>query len=476
MRLKLREWQAQAIDSAEVKYAEGQSHFLCLATPGAGKTVMASILAHRLLKAKKIDLILCFSPSVNIASAFKATLEKHLQEPMDGSLGAKGQSMTYQSMLHLDKSYWELLDKHRIFVIFDEIHHCASGDLGNIWGQNIAQHIQGKAAYTLALTGTPWRSDKLPIALSNYSIEGKVQCDYVYSLDKAINHAVCRTPKIVAIDNQNIRAQIHDSITQYTSFKSLLESSHCSYQDLLNCTDLINYLLKNADKKLNSIRRQYPDAGGLIVATSVNHAITISKVLKEVTGEEGNIATYLHSDAQETIETYKQSACKWIISIGMISEGTDIPRLRVCCHLSRIKTELSFRQILGRILRSSGEPGGEGFLFMPAEPNLIDYAKRVVEDVPDKARISIDKMDPSSGFQLPLPAPTDLEQGNRVDDTANDLGGSVDMSLLNGEENTSQASTSVPPALSNLSLSETYDLTLDFFGTFRKRVIRLAAT
>ena len=94
MGLKLREWQAQAIDSAELKYAEGQSHFLCLATPGAGKTVMASILAQRLLAAKKIDLILCFSPSVNIASAFRDTLEKQLQEPMDGSLGAKGQSMT----------------------------------------------------------------------------------------------------------------------------------------------------------------------------------------------------------------------------------------------------------------------------------------------------------------------------------------------------------------------------------------------
>ena len=35
----------------------------------------------------------------------------------------------------------------------------------------------------------------------------------------------------------------------------------------------------------------------------------------------------------------------------MISEGTDIPRLRVCCHLSRIRTELRYRQVLGRILR-----------------------------------------------------------------------------------------------------------------------------
>ncbi|MFT4929206.1 MAG: superfamily II DNA or RNA helicase, partial [Phenylobacterium sp.] len=42
---------------------------------------------------------------------------------------------------------------------------------------------------------------------------------------------------------------------------------------------------------------------------------------------------------------------QWVVSVGMISEGTDIPRRQVCCHLSRVKTELDFRQVLGRILR-----------------------------------------------------------------------------------------------------------------------------
>ena len=32
----------------------------------------------------------------------------------------------------------------------------------------------------------------------------------------------------------------------------------------------------------------------------------------------------------------------------MISEGTDIPRLQLCCYLSRIRTELHYRQVLGR--------------------------------------------------------------------------------------------------------------------------------
>ena len=55
-------------------------------------------------------------------------------------------------------------------MIFDEIHHCAGSnvDNANAWGEQIILNIQDKAKYTLALTGTPWRSDAAPIVLSNY--------------------------------------------------------------------------------------------------------------------------------------------------------------------------------------------------------------------------------------------------------------------------------------------------------------------
>jgi hypothetical protein len=67
----------------------------------------------------------------------------------------------------------------------------------------------------------------------------------------------------------------------------------------------------------------------------------------------------------------------------MISEGTDIPRLRVCVHLSLIRTELFFRQVLGRILRLiPGIPNDKGWLFSFAEPSLLEFAKRLEQDVP----------------------------------------------------------------------------------------------
>ena len=60
----LRDWQASCINNALSKYNSGCKHFLALATPGAGKTVMAGCLARALIDAKKIDFVLCFAPTL----------------------------------------------------------------------------------------------------------------------------------------------------------------------------------------------------------------------------------------------------------------------------------------------------------------------------------------------------------------------------------------------------------------------------
>ena len=65
----------------------------------------------------------------------------------------------------------------------------------------------------------------------------------------------------------------------------------------------------------------------------------------------------------------------------MISEGVDIPRLQVCCHLSDIKTELYFRQVLGRIVRITNSQSKECYLFTLAEENLVTFAERLEPEV-----------------------------------------------------------------------------------------------
>jgi superfamily II DNA or RNA helicase len=392
--MSLRQWQSSCIRKAFTKYNSDHHHFLCLATPASGKTRMASALARQLLQQDKIDLVLCFSPSVIVATDFQSALEQEIDQPMDGRLGSKGQSMTYQSMLHQDDPFWALFDRYRILAIFDEIHHCAgdSQENANAWGEQIIQRIQGRATFSLALTGTPWRSDRIPISLASYTQDDKVHCDFMYGLREAVLDKVCRAPAITLIDNDRIRVNQGGDENVFTCFADLLKQSDCSYQELIGNEALIAYMLEQSSKKLHSLRKQHANAGGLIVAATVEHAYKIAEILKRRIGDSAVIATYMEDDPQATITAFRAGSEPWIISVGMVSEGTNIPRLRVCCHLTRVKTELHFRQVLGRILRIDGVHHGDSYLYVPAEPSLAEYAGRVIEEIPDVGTLRRDVM------------------------------------------------------------------------------------
>ncbi|MFV8432950.1 DEAD/DEAH box helicase [Vibrio owensii] len=383
----LRAWQAECVSQAINKFVSNRRpHFFCQATPGAGKTVMASEVAKRLFEEGMIDLVLCFSPSLSVAEGMKKTFAWKLKCPFNGGLGSCGGSYTYQSIRFLDEEFWKTINKHRVLVVFDEIHHCSYEEDGrsNSWGIEIVSKIQGLARYTLALSGTPWRSDRLPIVMAEYSDpEGMLICDYQYGLQQAVVDGVCRQPKITLIDNEHLSIKTGSSNQHFASILDCLKESDISYQSVLHNEDAINYILNSGCQKLAQIRKQSPNAGGLVVASSIKHAKHIQKRLIEQFNQSACIVTYHHDNPLNEIESFRHSNVQWIVSVGMISEGTDIPRLQVCCHMSSVKTELYFRQVLGRILRVNESPNQEAWLFTFAEENLIKFAERVEEDIPE---------------------------------------------------------------------------------------------
>jgi superfamily II DNA or RNA helicase len=392
---QLRKWQIECVERALSTY-RSQSHFLCHATPGAGKTVMVASVAKALFQRDKIDFVICFSPSRAVAKNVALTFSQILGRSFSGQIGAAGGSYTYQSMDTFPKELWQVLREHRVLVVLDEIHHCSgfvrdSSPIGNSWGRTILDKVQGKARYTMALSGTPWRTDDSPIVLSHYTTcNGKVSCDYEYGLRQAVLDRVCRSPKIVLTDNREISLKSDElGCKTFGSISESLKNEHITYPDFLFRDEIIDQALSEASAKLTSIRKHTPLAGGLVVAASVAHAEQVAGHL-EMVGEHPIVVTYQTPDAQRIISNFKTSSDRWIISVGMISEGTDIPRLQVCCHLSRIRTELHFRQVLGRILRRQPTDPADtsAWLYVLAEPNLAEFARRIGEDLPGEKVVS----------------------------------------------------------------------------------------
>lgn len=416
----LRRWQSECIGNAAAHYTEGKRHFLAQATPGAGKTFMAANLAKRLFELSMIDFVICFSPSKTVSKSIQNSFSKVLKYEMDGKFGSLGTSITYQSITHLDEQFWKRLLKYRVLCVFDEIHHCGgdNDENSNVWGQQILCKIQKVATYTLALTGTPWRSNLTPVVLSSYSDpEGAIVCDYQYSLAQAVQDGVCRKPTITLIDCDKSTIKIDNQIESFNSFNELISESEVNYSTILNNKPALIHILDTAVTRLKKIRSQSPFAGGLIVATSVNHAVEIASLLKHTFNQTTTIVTYKNDDSQDRIEQFRTDYTEWIVSVGMVSEGTDIPRLQVCCHLSNIKTELYFRQILGRILRMTSCLNQEAWLYTFAAPKLIGFAEEVERDIPDSCRyLRKPQKKPTQALEQ-IPTNSNLSLSDHVDNT-----------------------------------------------------------
>ena len=283
---------------------------------------MAAELANRLICCEDIDFVLCFSPSLEVVAGLERAFSVILGRRFDGRIGAIGGAFTYQGMRALNDQFWSLFDSHRVLVVFDEIHHCAGNDQSesNAWGQEILVKIQHRATFTLALTGTPWRSDNRPIALAGYSNpEGRIQCDYVYGLKKAVRDQVCRKPSIVLIDNERMKLKDGDTELEYTGLCDLLNRSEIRYQHLLHNLEALHFYLSLGCLQLDKVRQHTPNAGGLVVASSVCHAEKITKILQHNFGKSVSVVTYKHKESGVIIEQFRKCCQEWIVSVGMIS-------------------------------------------------------------------------------------------------------------------------------------------------------------
>src|SRR4051812_39522599 len=97
----------------------------------------------------------------------------------------------------------------------------------------------------------------------------------------------------------------------------------------------------------------------------------------------------------------------------MVSEGVDIPRLRVGVSATASKTPLIFRQIVGRFVRTlPGRPADMSWLYLPADPVLRAHAADVERELRHVLR------PPAEGDPFALDEPEDARETERSEEPA----------------------------------------------------------
>ena len=75
----------------------------------------------------------------------------------------------------------------------------------------------------------------------------------------------------------------------------------------------------------------------------------MSALIEMLDGEKPVIVHHKVPNPGPRIKAFKSTDKRWLVSVGMVSEGVDIPRLRVLVYLPYAMTELAFRQAVGRV-------------------------------------------------------------------------------------------------------------------------------
>jgi superfamily II DNA or RNA helicase len=166
-------------------------------------------------------------------------------------------------------------------------------------------------------------------------------------------------------------------------------------------------MLMGAIEKLDVLRAQMPQAGGLVIAPSIPVAEYMCELLEELDGEKPVIVHSQMNNAEDKIVAFRNSNRRWLVSVAMVSEGVDIPRLRVLVYLPNPLTELAFRQAIGRVVRSFGpDDFSSAQVVLPALSIFDTYARRIEKEMPDHVKKAIretsEKICPSCNASVPF--------------------------------------------------------------------------
>jgi superfamily II DNA or RNA helicase len=375
----LRAWQRHALERLG-DWRDGP--FLISAAPGAGKTRPALELAKDLLSrgiVRRVAVLCPTTPLTRQWASAAAALGVQLQPDAQGPKPPRdfhGVAVTYARVAG-DPKGWAAGVSADTLVVVDEAHHLGE-DLA--WGTSFRLAF-ASAPRWLLLSGTPFRSDATPIPGVRYDNDGLVVPDVSYTYAEAVADGICRPVAFVTFDG-SLSWRSGDDVIE-SSFETVLTAREASrrYRTAISTElpDGLPRILREADGKLRSLRAAgHRNAGGLAVAADATHARRIAKLLGEATGRPPVVVLHTEARAARKLADFRSSNEPWIVAVNMVSEGVDIPRLRVGVYATAAKTPLIFRQIVGRFVRTIPGRGAEpSWLYLPAEQTLRTHASEV---------------------------------------------------------------------------------------------------
>jgi superfamily II DNA or RNA helicase len=389
---------------------------LAVATPGAGKTTFALVAIRRALLARQVRRCVIVVPTQHLKLQWAQAAERfhlHLDPEWSAGYGAlpsdvHGVVVTYQQVAASPGSLRDLV--RTSYAVLDEIHHAGES---RSWGDGVRFAFE-HAQHRLCLSGTPFRSDQSTIPFVHYDGD-LARPDYEYGYGEALKDRLVVRPIYFPRINGHMEWTAPGGLDCAATFDDPLtrDLANQRLRTALDASgDWLASVLVQAHAQLLHLRKGDPTAAGLVIAMDQEHARGIAEIMQERLNVFPTVATSEDPTASRKIATFATSSAPWIIAVRMISEGVDIPRLRVGVYATNTVTELFFRQAVGRLVRWTGGPGRQAaYMLIPDEKRLRTFAAGIAE----QRRHSLRKQTDDDDFGITASPEAD---GRRVKDDA----------------------------------------------------------
>lgn len=419
MRLKLRPWQQEALQKTVAWLVQSRSdrHFLINAAPGSGKTLASCAIAQTLIELGEIDRVIVIAPRSEIVNQwsddFRTVTGRHMGKvtARDGDIGALGIDVcaTWAAVEGLQPELQAVCRASRVLVICDEHHHAA---IEAAWGES-SDSAFADAKFVLVLTGTPIRSDGAQSIWLAYDETGAIshpdEGTYTLTYGDAVDLGYCRPVTFhrhegkFSVDlegGHTVQISGHQKATLPADLARIpgLQTALDFYRlartpqyERDGMTPLLagyqSTMLEWGGAKLTDLRHRMPNAGGLVIAPSIEMAEYMVELIEKLEGERPLLVHSQMANPESRIRAFRNTNKRWLVSVAMVSEGVDIKRLRVLVYLPNALTELAFRQAIGRVVRTAGpDDDTRADVVMPSFETFETFARRVENEMSRAAR------------------------------------------------------------------------------------------
>lgn len=411
-----------------------QHRFTIYAGTGSGKTKASAYVAASMLNSHHIKYVVVVCPNRCIKRKTRddflnffgidlvSANNKFTSRYADGIPPAKqGYILTYGHMMSNPRLHKRICSYGPTMVIFDEVHHLGDHE-DKEWSKSALKAF-GDVPFVVAMTGTPWRTDDVRIPFVTYDptprkgvmrfmADPKSGTGYTYSLARAVNDGVCRFPQFmwhngvvkIRLPQDNDAGKENVIVVSFDDkVNDTLSAARLRGAVLYGTPTRREMLIQALDICRRERRRVGIFLGGDTQADdtpTIDAKERLPSELAEmgINASEYEIITSDDDDAQRKIAEFGQSD-KWImISVNMMSEGTDNPELSALIFLTSITTKQSMVQRIGRALRSRGkdDPYQTALIFMFRHPGCVEFAQEILDEI-DVDLILRKSRDPGEG-------------------------------------------------------------------------------